>query len=100
MNANGIAIFGFVSGFFTLVLLGYRRELKSNLPVIAVGLACCGVYGFLAGAWPLGFVLIALTASEIRRWRRVSQPMQRRVVSTPAVASEHESRIHRMFGPA
>jgi len=98
MNANHIAIFGFVSGFFTLVLPGYRHDLKTRWPVIAVGLACCGIYAFLAGVWPLGFVLIALTAAEFRRRPGTRRP--RFISEKRSMAMEQESRIHRMFGPA
>jgi hypothetical protein len=100
---NGVEAFGFVAGFFTLVLLGYRRHLRTRLPVIAVGLACCGVYGFLDGDWTAGFVLSAVTASEFRLWWHGRDWHASAPVSSAMVRSDRidcESRIHRMFGSA
>jgi predicted membrane-bound dolichyl-phosphate-mannose-protein mannosyltransferase len=101
---DGVAVFGFLSGFFTLVLLGYRHQLRTRLPVIALGMACCGMYGILAGAYSAGIVLIALTASEFRRWWDTpARPQVPTVVTGAAIYStriECESRISRMFGRA
>ena len=58
-----VSLFGFLSGFFTLVLIGYRQQLRTRLPVITVGMVCCAAYAFLAGAWPAGFEV-----SEPRRY--------------------------------
>jgi len=97
-----IMTFGFLSGFFTLVFLGYRNRLKSRLPVIPVSLACCAVYGFLQGAWPLGFCLIAITAGEVRRWLRAGDAIQPRYkafgADQPVILPGTESRLTRMFG--
>lgn len=97
-GADGIAMFGFVTGFLTLVVLGYRSRLRTRFPVLAVCLECCAVYGFLSSDWMLGFCLSALGISEFSRGR-----------STPPVGgrqqemlrdSDSESRITRMFGRA
>jgi hypothetical protein len=103
-----VSVFGFVSGFFTLVLIGHRHQLQTRLPVIVIGMACCAAYGFLAGAWPVGFVLIAITASEFRRWAKSPGiPAGRRDASSHRTAGSRiefdpriEQRIERMFGPA
>ena len=97
-----VPAFGFVAGFFTLVLIGYRHHLRTRLPVIAVALACCGTYGFLDGDWPAGFVLSAITAAEFRVWWHGrdshSAPANELVIRSNRIDSD--SRIHRMFGSA
>ncbi len=66
-GADGIAMFGFVTGFLTLVVLGYRSRLRTRFPVLAVCLECCAVYGFLSSDWMLGFCLM-------RTWNFRVQP--------------------------
>jgi hypothetical protein len=95
--------FGFVAGFFTIVLLAYRRQLRTSLPLIAMGMSCCTVYGFLSSVWPLGFVLLAVTAAEFSRWwhafGRQPAPLVNRFYE-PQRRDNNQSRIRRMFGRA
>jgi hypothetical protein len=99
-----IMAFGFFFSFVTVVLLGYRRQLRTCLPVIPVSLSCCMLYGFLAGAWPLGFCLLAISAAETGRWWkqiRVTSPARVRFdAEVMTRVLESESRITRMFGRA
>src|SRR5581483_7474320 len=63
---EGVEMFGFVSAFFAVVFLGYRHQLRTKIPVVAISMACCAAYGFMHGVWPLGFCLIAVAISQLR----------------------------------
>jgi hypothetical protein len=96
-----VMVFGFFSAFTAMVLIGYRGQLKTGLPVIAASMVCCTVYGFLANAWPLGFVLALMTCLELRTWRRtrafLPEPTCRPIRAARCL--HRESRLNRLFGP-
>ncbi len=101
---DAVSVFGFMSAFVTCVLVGYRRHLRTRLPVIAVSIGCCAMYGFLEGIWPLGSVLTLMTFIELRNRRsefRVSSVAYSALREVPIRNSIRcESRMTRMFGSA
>jgi hypothetical protein len=68
---DAITIFGLLS--VSAMLLFYALEPRGPHYVLAFASACAlsGIYGFLQGAWPFGFVEAVWTAVALRRWTRV-----------------------------
>jgi TRAP-type C4-dicarboxylate transport system permease small subunit len=98
---DAVLMFGFVTGFFTVVALLYRRELRTGFPVLAVSIGASAVYGFMQGAWPLGFILLTMTSLEFLSWWRVpATPVQPRAAIprlTQVSLCDRDARISRMF---
>ena len=65
---NLLSLFGFAAT--SLMLLCYTLEDRSVWFVLGFAGACAlsGVYAFLQGAWPLGFVEIVFTIVALRRF--------------------------------
>jgi hypothetical protein len=68
---DAITIFGLLS--VSAMLLFYALEPRGPHFVLAFAAACAfsGVYGFLQGAWPFGFVETVWTAVALQRWAKV-----------------------------
>jgi hypothetical protein len=99
---DNVMVFGFVTGFFTVVGLIYRRELRSTLPALAILLSASALYGFLQGAWPLGCVLLVMTGSEVSQWWRgdeTSEPLHHPRPHRHFVSLQKpEARMTKLFG--
>jgi hypothetical protein len=91
------AIFGFTTGFFTLIAISYSNQFRTKLPLMSIGLIGCAAYAFLTGIWPIGFCLIALAVKELRPPRHATPvlPMRREIASQSVLV---DSRLTRMFG--
>jgi hypothetical protein len=68
---DALAIFGLLS--VSAMLLFYALEPRGQHYVLAFAAACAlsGIYGFLQGAWPFGFVETVWTAVAFRRWAKI-----------------------------
>jgi len=66
-----LTLFGSVTVVAMLVF--YALEERSPIWRLLFALSCAAssVYGFLQGAWPIGFVEIAWTVIALQRWWRV-----------------------------
>jgi hypothetical protein len=99
---DGVMVFGFCIAFVTVVFLIYRGEIKTRLPMPAILLGASAAYGFLQGAWPLGFLLCGLAGREVWCWWRGSDPIgclpEIKMVSIRWKTRVPESRVSRMFG--
>ena len=99
---NLVEAFGFISGFCTIVAIGYRQQLRTRFPVLSLCIACCAIYGFLAGIWTVGFVLLALAGNELRsrlwRARIKSCSLEQPQHVDPCTFVVNVSRVERMFG--
>lgn len=93
-----LAVFGFLTAFFTLCFALDQRKSRSLVLMTALGLAGLSAYAFLQGAWPLGIVNGVWSAATLGKWRR----QRRTVVSTACVRAARkwasEARMTRMFG--
>jgi hypothetical protein len=98
-----VSVLGFGTAFVTLVLLLYRREIKTRWPVLGLLYGILAGYTFWVGAWPVGFVLISLAVVEFSRGcNGVESPEQLRVAEFSGrqfAVRDCESRLSRMFGP-
>ncbi|MCK1390843.1 hypothetical protein [Bradyrhizobium sp. 1] len=68
---DALTIFGMLS--VSAMLLFYAHEPRGPHYVLAFAAACAlsGIYGFLQGAWPFGFIEMVWTAVALRRWSKV-----------------------------
>jgi hypothetical protein len=94
-----LMVCGFMTAILTFLLWMYQGRSKAAGMALAICLAAMAVFGFLAGAWPLGFVVIAWSGSVFARWRKQSgapdEEMERsavRVLASPGLW-HNESRI-------
>src|SRR5580658_9924734 len=81
-----VAVFGFFAAFLTLVVALHHTRRATLL--MAVCLTALAIYGFMVGAWPAGFVLLALSAGRVARWRR--WPAVRRTWTFYAESNERD----------
>ena len=95
-----VMLFGFLAMFATITCAVTPHASRNKLLVFAICLACCSVYGFLQGAWPLGIVEMLWAGSSLHRWHTLGREQNfiRRNQNTFPVKTESESRIGRIFG--
>jgi hypothetical protein len=91
---DGVMLFGFVAGLFTL--LCYKEQNCSKVAVLglAIGSAAMAAFAFLKGVWPLGIVEIAAAIASLQKWRQ----QNRKAVMKYHNPWQIESRINRLFG--
>ena len=81
---DGLTLFGSV----TVVAMLVFYALEERNPVwrlwFAASCLASSVYGFLQGAWPIGFVELAWTAIALHRWRLVMQARQSQLSVPPS----------------
>jgi hypothetical protein len=93
-----VSVFGFLTAFFTLVAALHHRQARAFVLMLAIGLAGLSVYGFLQGAWPVGFVNGYFSVAIFSRWRRSRKifiPIPSARALRPLVSP---ARMSRMFG--
>jgi hypothetical protein len=99
---DGVMVFGFIVAFLTLVCLLYRHDFKTRFPLLPILFSGSAAYGFLVGAWPLGFVLCAVAIGEFRQWWKrpvsIDQPRNVAKMRIEKPVNVCESRMSRMFG--
>jgi len=64
-----LMVLGFLTALLTLLFWMHQRQFRSAVMGLAICLAAMAVFGFLAGAWPLGLIIFAWSASTFSRWR-------------------------------
>jgi len=92
-----LMVFGFLAAFATLVVGLHVRQSRSALAAFAVCLTATAVYGFMQGAWPLGFVQGVWAATAFVRWWQ-GKKVPARVDALRRQIRVDESRMSRMFG--
>jgi hypothetical protein len=101
---DGVMLLGFLSAFFTMAFYINRHQSRSMMVALALSLAATAMYGFLQGAWPLGFIQAVWSVMTLRqsfkpRTNRKSTPRRRwQYANATPRPYEMESRISRMFG--
>lgn len=98
----------FGAGSIALLLLcrAYQREGRAFAVGTVIFSLTASLYGFLQGAWPLGFALgayaiVSLRAQILSRNCVSSprRPARRTAENLPALQPWEQSRLSRMFGP-
>jgi hypothetical protein len=64
-----LMVCGFLTAILTLLLWMHQGRSRAAAMWLAICLAAMAVFGFLSGAWPLGFIIAAWSASAFSRWR-------------------------------
>jgi hypothetical protein len=94
---------GFLCAFLATVFFIYQRESSAFVLFLSVSLAVLSFYGFLQGAWPLGWIAIIWSVSTLRRWRKITKTNRHHRPGLPRklawAHTDYElSRVGRMFG--
>lgn len=86
-----VSLFGFLALWLTALFWFSPYRNKTTHCIYAIGLFNLGVYGFLAGAWPLG---VALSAGSFAQAYRLFQKFRR----PPKESAPTQNRVERLFG--
>jgi hypothetical protein len=65
-----LTAFGVIALTFMMTMYGLERRGRRFVLGFAVGCVLSSAYGFLAGAWPFGFVEFIWAGIALRRWLR------------------------------